>query len=92
MSQTLSKPLAFLIGEIGDEKIYIRPLDWWPEPVPQGHALLLMKSMYRTWQAAHQWHQRISGWMESHDYGSQQRENNVYEMGRLRLHHAWTDC
>jgi hypothetical protein len=39
---------AFLNGEIGDEKIYIRPPDWWPEPVPKGHALLLMKSMYST--------------------------------------------
>jgi hypothetical protein len=37
---------AFLNGETGDEKIHIRQPDWWPEPVPQGHALLLMKSMY----------------------------------------------
>ncbi len=35
---------AFLNGEIGDEKIYIRPQDWWPEPVAQGHALLLMNA------------------------------------------------
>jgi hypothetical protein len=47
---------AFLNREIGDEKIYIRPPDWCPEPVPQGHALLLMKSMYGTLQAARQWH------------------------------------
>ncbi len=59
---------VFLNGEIGDEKIYIRPQDWWPEPAPQGHALLLMKSMYGIRQAARQWHQRIFGWMESHDY------------------------
>ena len=25
-------------------------------------------------------------------YGSQQRENHVYEMGRIRLHHAFTVC
>jgi hypothetical protein len=43
---------AFFNGEIGDEKIYIRPLDWWPQTVSQGHALLLMKSMYGTRQAA----------------------------------------
>ncbi len=30
---------AFLNGEIGDEKIFFRPPDWWPEPVPQGHAV-----------------------------------------------------
>ncbi len=51
---------AFLYGDIGDEKIYIRPPDWGPEPVPKGHALLLMKRMYGTRQAARQWHERIS--------------------------------
>ncbi len=33
----------------------------------QTDGLFLMKSMYGTRQAARQWHQRISGWMESHD-------------------------
>jgi hypothetical protein len=59
---------AFLNGDIGDEKMYIRPPDWWPEPVPKGHALLLMKSLYHTLQAAGQWHERVSGWMEEHEY------------------------
>ncbi len=45
---------AFLNGDIGDEKIYIRPPDWRPEPMPKGHELLLMKSMYCTRQAARQ--------------------------------------
>jgi hypothetical protein len=69
---------AFLNGEIRDEKIYIRPPDWWPEPVPQGHALLLMKSMYGTRQAARQWHQTISGWMESHDYMAVNNEKTMF--------------
>ncbi len=68
---------AVLNGETGEEKIYIRPPDWWPQPVPQGHALLLMKSMYRTRQAR-QWHQRISGWMESHDYMAVNNEKIMY--------------
>ncbi len=61
---------AFLNGEIGDEKIYIRAPVWWPERVPEGHALLLMKSMYGTRQAALQWHVRISTWMEDHGYAA----------------------
>jgi hypothetical protein len=69
---------AFLNGEMGDEKIYIRPPDWWPEPVPQGHALLLMKSKYGTRQAARQRHQRISGWMESHDYMAVNNEKTMF--------------
>jgi len=39
---------AFLYGDMGDDKVYIRPPDWWPEPVPEGHALLLLKSIYGT--------------------------------------------
>ncbi len=50
MLKTVTKQ-AVLNGEIGDETIYIRPPDWWPKPVSQGHALLLMKSMYGTLQA-----------------------------------------
>ena len=59
---------VFLNGDIGEEKIYIRPPGWWPEPVPKGYALKLMKSMYGTRQAARQWHKRISRWMEEHEY------------------------
>jgi hypothetical protein len=56
-------------GEMGeDEKVYIRPSDWWPEPIPEGHVLLLLKSMYGTKQAALLWHMRISEWMEQHGY------------------------
>ena len=54
---------AFLNGDMGNEKIYIRPPDWWQEKVPYGHALQLMKSMYGTWQAARQWHVRVLAWM-----------------------------
>jgi hypothetical protein len=44
---------AFLYGIMGeDEEVYIRPPDWWPEPIPDGHVLLLLKSMYGTNQAA----------------------------------------
>jgi hypothetical protein len=35
-----------------DETVYIRPPDWWPEPIPEGHVLLLLKSMYSMKQAA----------------------------------------
>ncbi len=33
---------AFLNGDIGDEKIFVCPPDWWPEHVPHGYALELM--------------------------------------------------
>jgi hypothetical protein len=63
---------AFLNGEVGEGKIYCRPPDWWPEPVPQVHALLLMKCMYGTAGST----SRISGWMESHDYMAVNNERN----------------
>jgi hypothetical protein len=44
-------------GEMGeDKKVYIRPPDWWPEPIPDGHVLLFLSSMYGTKQAARRWH------------------------------------
>ncbi len=32
-----------LYGDMGDDKVYIRPPDWWPEPIPEGHVLMLLK-------------------------------------------------
>ncbi len=31
---------AYLHGDMGDVVINIRPSDWWPEPIPEGHVLL----------------------------------------------------
>jgi hypothetical protein len=61
---------AFLNGEMGTEILYIRPPagGWWPESVPEGYVLQMMKSMYGTRQAARQWHVRISTWMEERGY------------------------
>ena len=61
---------ASLNGEKGEEKLYIRAPGWWPEPVLEGHALMLMKSMYGTRQAAREWHvhRDIWTWMEQHGY------------------------
>ncbi len=59
---------AFVNGERGEEQTYIRAPDWWPEPVSEGHALMLMKSMYGTQQAARQLHVHISTCMEQHGY------------------------
>ena len=70
---------AFLNGDIGDEIfVYIRPPDWWPEPVPKGYALKLMESMYGTRQAARQWHERISRWMEEHEYHAVNNEKTIF--------------
>ncbi len=43
----------------GDEKIYVRPPDLWPEHVLHGYALELMKNMYGTRQAARQWRENL---------------------------------
>ncbi len=51
---------AFLYGDMEDDKVYIRLPDWWPEPVPECHVLLLLKSIYGTEQAARRWHLHIS--------------------------------
>jgi hypothetical protein len=58
---------AYLYFDMGDDVVYIRPPDWWPEPIPEGHVLLLLKSIHGTRQAARQWHEHISSWMERND-------------------------
>jgi hypothetical protein len=37
-----------------------------------------MRSMYGTRQAARQWHQRISGWIESHEYMEVNNEKTMF--------------
>jgi hypothetical protein len=69
---------AFLNGDIGTELLYIRPPDWWPELVPEGHVLQLMKSMYGTRQAARQWHVKISTWMEAQGYLAVNSEKTIF--------------
>ena len=69
---------AFLYGEMGDDKVYIRPPDWWPEPIPEGHVFLLLKSMYGTKQAARRWHLCISEWMEKNGYPAVNSEKTIF--------------
>ena len=69
---------AFLNGEIGTKLMHIRALDWWPEPVPQGYVLQLMKSMYGTRQAARQWHVHMSTWMEDRCYLAVNSEKTIF--------------
>jgi hypothetical protein len=70
---------AFLYGEMKQgEKVYTRPPDWWPEPIPEGHVLLLLKSMYGTKQAARRWHTRISDWMEQNGYPAVNSDKTIF--------------
>jgi hypothetical protein len=39
---------------------------------------LVARTMYGTRQAARQWHQRICGWMESHDYMAVNNEKTMF--------------
>ena len=43
-----------------------------------GHALMLMKSMYGTRQAARHWHVLISTWMEDHGYEAVNSEKTIF--------------
>jgi hypothetical protein len=43
---------AFRYKDMGDYKVYIRLPDWWPEPIPEGHVLLLLKGIYGTKQSS----------------------------------------
>ncbi len=43
---------TFLYGSMENDVAYIRAPDWWPEPIPEGHCLQLLKSIDETRQAA----------------------------------------
>ena len=72
---------AFLYGELDDdldEPIYVRPPDWWFEPIPEGHVFQLGKAIYGTKQAARRWHTKISGWMSDNGYEPVNSEKTIF--------------
>jgi hypothetical protein len=69
---------AFLYGSMENDVVYIRAPDWWPEPIPEGHCLQLLKSIYGTRQAARRWHKHISAWMEANGYLAVNSEKTIF--------------
>ncbi len=69
---------AYLYGDMGDDVVYLRPTDWWPEPIPEGHALLLVKNIYGTKQAAWKWHTHILDWMIRNGYLAVNSEKTIF--------------
>jgi hypothetical protein len=58
------------MGDAVIDVVFICPPCWWPEPMPEGHILLLLKRIrvYRTKETARRWHIYISEWMERNGY------------------------
>ncbi len=69
---------AFLYGSMENEVVYIRAPDWWPEHIPEGHCLQLLKSIYGTRQAARRWHKHSSAWMEANGYFAVNSEKTIF--------------
>ncbi len=68
---------ALLYGDV-DQELYARAPDWWPELVPEGYCLQLMKKIYGTRQAARAWHVHLSTWMEEHRYLPVNNEKTIF--------------
>ncbi len=60
--------------------VYIRAPNWWPEPIPEGHCLKLLKSIYGTLQAARRlgWHKHNSAGMEANGYLAVNSEKTLF--------------
>ena len=70
---------AFLYSNLEeDENIYIKPPDWWFEPVPEEHVLQLLKAVHGTVQATCRWHTKISTWMEDNGYQAVNGEKTTF--------------
>ncbi len=61
-----------------NDVVYIRAPDLWPEPIPEGHGLQLLKSTYGTWQAACRWHKHNSAWMGANGYFTVNSEKTIF--------------
>ena len=70
---------ALLYGDMGSDKMYIRPPDWWPEVTPEGHVLQLLKSIYGTKQAARRWHLHIPAMMINYGYPAVNNEKTTFK-------------
>jgi hypothetical protein len=64
---------------MGKDIVYLHPQDWWPEPIPEGHVLLLVKSIYGTKQAARKWYSRISEWKINNGYLAVNSEKTIFK-------------
>ncbi len=69
---------AFLYGRMENDVVYIRAPYWLPEPIPEGHCLQLLKSIYGTRQAVRIWHKHISAWMEANGYFAVNSEKTIF--------------
>jgi hypothetical protein len=73
---------AFLYGDMGEDIVYLRPPDWWPEPILEGHVLLLVKSINGTKQEARKGHNHISDWMIKNGYFAGNSEKTIFKKGK----------
>ncbi len=63
---------------MGGAVVYIKAPDWWPELMPEGHCLQLLRSINGTQEAAHRWHIHISDWMGNIGYPAVNSEKAIY--------------
>ncbi len=52
--------------------------DCWPEPIPEEHVFLLLKSIYGTQQATSKWQTQISTWMENNGCEAINSEKTIF--------------
>jgi hypothetical protein len=70
---------AFLYVDMDeDEDVFVKPQEWWFDPIPEGHVFRLKKAIYGTKQAARRWHTRISTWMEENGYPAVNSEKTIF--------------
>ena len=63
---------------MGADVVDIKAEDRWPDPIPEGHCLQLLKSIYGTRLAACKWHIRISDWMEKNGCPTVNSEKTIF--------------
>ncbi len=82
---------AFLYFDMGEDIVYLHPPGWWPELIPEGHVLLLVKCIYGTKQAARKQHNHISEWMINNGHLAVNSEKTMFKKteGSAYVIHAY---
>jgi hypothetical protein len=62
---------------MGEDIVYLHPPNWWPEPIPEGHVLLLEHLWHQTSGA--KWHNHILEWMINNGYLAVDSKKTIFK-------------
>ncbi len=66
---------------MGDDVVYIRPSDWWPELYQKDTGFCYSRAFMVRCKQNIKWHAHISTWMENSGYEAMNNEKTIFMKG-----------